>query len=156
MLCNQAGIDLIKEFEGCKLNSYQDQAGIWTIGYGTTGPFVTPNMTIEQATADAWLINHIDTVAAALTRMIKTPINENQFAALVSLAYNIGVGAFSNSSALGVLNEGYIDQVPAKMMLWDKITVGGQHIVDAGLVRRRQAEVNLYNTPVSSGVTTNV
>ena len=146
MQANALCISLVKEFEGCKLCSYQDQGGIWSVGYGTTGPFVTPNMKITQSTADAWLINHIDTVSAALTRMIKTPINENQFGALVSLAYNIGIGHFASSSALALLNEGFLEQVPSHIALWNKVN----DVVNTGLVRRRAAEIALWNTPVSA------
>jgi lysozyme len=81
--------------------------------------------------------------------MIKLPINQNQFDSFCSLAFNIGQTAFANSSALAMFNEGFTDLVPAKIALWCKITdpTTGEKIIDAGLVRRRSAEIVLYNTP---------
>src|SRR5690606_2615038 len=72
-----------------------------------------------------------------------------QFDALVSLAFNIGIGAFSGSSALRELNAGRIANVPAKMQLWNKITVGGKKVVSNGLVRRRAAEAALFTMDVA-------
>ena len=146
MQCNQAGLDLIKSFEGCRLTSYQDQAGLWTIGYGHCTPAVTEGLTITQDQADNWLASDVSNTAASLSRMIKVAVNGNQFSALCSLAFNIGTGHFAGSSALALLNEGYIDQVPGHMELWNKVN----GVTDAGLVRRRIAEAALFQTPIES------
>ena len=148
MQCNQAGVDLIKSFEGCELTAYADQGGVWTIGYGTTGPFVTPGLTITQEQADNWLTAKIQSVAASLSRMITLPLNENEFSALCSWAYNVGIGSVANSTLLKELNEGDVDEVPNQLMLWNHV----DGVINQGLVRRRAAEVDLWNLPVDAPV----
>ena len=150
MFCSPNGIALIKSFESCKLCTYKDQAGINTIGWGQTGPFVTPELTITQDQADAWLSQHVDTVATGLSRMIHTPLNQNQFDALCSWAYNVGLGNAASSSIIMLINQGHLSMVPAHLMQWNKITVDGQKIPDAGLTRRRLAEVDLFNASVQA------
>lgn len=143
---NIACVNLIKEFEGCKLTAYPDQGGRYTIGWGTAAPWVTEGMTCTQQQADAWLMQDVQNVAAALSRMIKVIVNENKFSALVSWAYNCGLGNAANSSLIARLNEGHPEEVPAQLERWNK--VGG--VIDAGLVRRRAAEVALWDTPVTA------
>jgi lysozyme len=147
-MINQAGIDLIKRWEGCKLKAYKDVAGIWTVGYGLTSGAgfieVGPDTVLTQEEADWYLEKVVDDFASKISPMITAPINENQFAAFVSLAYNIGVGAFQKSSALRRFNAGQIMEVPAAMRMWKK--AGGK--VVQGLVNRREAEVKLFLTPV--------
>lgn len=144
MQCNAAGIELIKIFEGFRETAYQDQNGRWTIGYGCAQSFVCEGMTCTDLQAAQWLAQDVQNVAAALTRLIKVPVNENQFAALCSLAYNIGTGNFSNSSTLGVLNQNDFVDVPIRIQLWNR--AAGK--IDPGLVRRRAAEVELWNLPI--------
>lgn len=148
MQCGAAGIALIKSFEGCKLCAYQDQGGVWSIGYGQTGPFVTEGLTIQQDQADAWLHQSVDTVAAGLSRMIKMVLNQNEFDALCAWAYNVGLGNASSSSVIALVNQGHLELVPSHLAQWNKITVNGQKVADAGLTRRRAAEIALYNTPM--------
>jgi lysozyme len=150
MQCGAAGIALIKSFESCRLEAYLDQDGIPTIGWGQTGPFVQMGMTITQDQADAWLLQMIQSNSAAMNRMIRIAVNQNQYDALSSLVYNIGLGDFSSSSTLALLNQGDFADVPYHMSLFNKITdpATGQKIVDLGLVRRRAAEVSLFNTPI--------
>jgi lysozyme len=147
-MINQAGIDLIKRWEGCKLKAYKDVAGIWTVGYGLTSRAgfieVGPDTVLTQEEADWYLEQVINDFASKIAPMITAPINENQFAAFVSLSYNIGVGAFQKSSALRRFNAGQIMEVPAAMRMWKK--AGGK--VVQGLVNRREAEVKLFLTPV--------
>lgn len=147
-MINQAGIELIKRWEGCKLKAYKDVAGIWTVGYGLTSRAgfieVGPDTVLTQEEADWYLEKVVDDFASKISPMITAPINENQFAAFVSLSYNIGVGAFQKSSALRRFNAGQIMEVPAAMRMWKK--AGGK--VVQGLVNRREAEVKLFLTPV--------
>ena len=139
------GLDLIKRFEGCKLTSYQDIGGVWTIGWGTTGPSVGPNLTITQAQADSWLQTHVDQFAAQVTDLLKVSVNQNQFDALVSFSYNIGVTAFQGSTLLRLLNNGADSSVVASEFLrWTK--VDGKII--EGLKNRREAERELFLTKV--------
>lgn len=149
MNVNQATIDLIKEFEGCKLKAYKCPAGIWTIGYGTTaaaGVGVEPaeGMTITKEEAEWYLEKAVSDFAFSISKFITAPINENQFGAFVSLAYNIGINAFKRSSALRHFNSGKIEKVGPSIKLWKK--ANGK--VLNGLVRRREAEVALFMTLV--------
>jgi len=150
MNINKATIDLVKEFEGCKLTAYRDAVGVWTIGYGTTaraglGIIPTGGMTITQAEADQLLADGLNKFADQIRPMIEADLNDNQFGACVSLAYNIGAHAFSTSSALKHINAGG-DYAKAadSLLLWNK--AGGKTL--KGLVRRREAERKLFLTPV--------
>ena len=147
-MINQATVDLVKRFEGLRLTAYQDSVGIWTIGYGTTaaaGVGIAPKagMTITEAQAEAYLRAGLEKFAAQIRPMIKVPVTPNQFGACLSLAYNIGPGAFARSSVLRHLNAGNLERAKASFALWNK--AGGK--VLAGLVRRRAAEAALFSTP---------
>ena len=149
MNINKATIDLVKEFEGCKLTAYRDAVGVWTIGYGTTaraglGIIPTAGMTITQAEADQLLADGLNKFADQIRPMINADLNDNQFGACVSLAYNIGAHAFSTSSALKHILAGDYDKAANAILLWNK--AGGK--VLKGLVRRREAERKLFMTPV--------
>jgi lysozyme len=149
-MINQAGLDLIKRWEGCKLKAYKDVAGVWTVGYGLTSRAgfieVGPDTTLTQEEADYYLEKVVADFANKIRPMITAPINENQFSAFVSLAYNIGVGAFKKSSALKRFNAGEVSRVPDAMRMWKK--AGGK--VVQGLINRRNAEVELFLTPVAT------
>lgn len=148
-MINQAGMNLIKQWEGCKLKAYKDVAGVWTVGYGLTSRAgfieVGPDTVLTQDEADWYLEQVVDKFASDIRPMIAGQINENQFAAFVSLAYNIGVGAFKRSSALKHFNAGRIELVPDAMRMWKK--AGGKTV--QGLINRREAEVALFLKPVS-------
>lgn len=147
MNINQATIGLIKEFEGFEAKAYKCPAGVWTIGYGTTaaaGVGIVPEagMVIGKTEAEVYLHAALDKFSNQIASAIKAPINENEFGAFVSLAYNIGAGAFKKSSALRHFNAGDKDKAADALMLWNK--AGGK--VLAGLVRRRTAERTLFLT----------
>lgn len=148
MTVNQATIDLIKRWEGCKLKAYKCPAGVWTVGYGLTSRAgfieVGPNTTLTQEEADWYLERVVSDFAEKIRPMITAPITENQFGAFVSLAYNIGVGAFQKSSALRRFNAGDLTKVPDAMRMWRK--ANGK--VVQGLVNRRESEIKLFLTPV--------
>lgn len=151
MTINKAGLALIKEFEGFRANAYLDPVGIPTIGYGTTsaagvGITVKLGMRISEAQAEMYLSAAINKFAAQIDPLIKVPINENERAAFLSLAYNIGPGAFAKSSALRKFNEGDKQGAADAILLWNK--AGGR--VLAGLNRRRDAERALFLSPVIS------
>jgi lysozyme len=149
-MINQAGIELIKRWEGCELKAYKDVAGVWTVGYGLTSGAgfieVGPDTVLTQEEADWYLEQVVDKFAADIKPFITAEINENQFAAFVSLAYNVGVGGFKKSSALRHFNAGNLDKVPAAMRMWNK--AGGKTV--KGLINRREAEIQLFLTPVTA------
>ena len=155
MTVNQATIDLIKEFEGCKLQAYQCSAGVWTIGVGTTaaaglGIIPAKGMTITQERAEDLLKQGVNKFAAQVDALITTKVNANEFGACVSLAYNIGPNAFAKSTVLRELNANNRDKAAAAFQLWNK--AGG--VVSKGLISRREAEKQLFLTPVTADMHT--
>lgn len=153
---NQRTINLIKEFEGFRAEAYRDAAGVLTIGYGTTaaadvGIVPVPGMTITKAEAEWYLQKAVNKFAGQVEAMLTAPANDNQFGAFVSLAYNIGPGAFSRSSALRRFNEGKTALAAEAILAWNKATVNGRKQVLRGLARRREAEKALFLSPVIGG-----
>jgi lysozyme len=137
----RAGLPLIKLFEGCKLTAYLCPANVWTIGWGrTTG--VKRGQTITQAQADRWLEEEYDAFERQVRASVKVPINENQLGALVSFAYNVGIGALRSSTLLRLLNAGDYTGASAQFARWNK--AGGR--VLRGLTRRREAEAKLFKS----------
>ncbi len=94
------GMNHIKNWEGLRLKAYKCPAGVWTIGYGHTGPDVKPGGTITQAQADALLDKDTDDAESAVNTLVKVPLSQNQFDALVSFVFNTGIGSFKNSTLL--------------------------------------------------------
>ena len=136
---NASGVNLIKSFEGLRLKAYQDAVGVWTIGYGTTRG-VKPGQEISEAQAEALLKTDLNRFEQAVNQAVRVPINDNQFAALVSFTYNVGSGALRSSTLLRKLN--YRDTYGAanEFPRWNR--AGGR--VLAGLTRRRNAERALF------------
>jgi lysozyme len=146
------GIRLIKEFEGCRLTAYLDELAkppVWTIGYGHTRT-AREGLTISQDAADRLLRADIGHFAYGVTKACAVTPNPNQFAAMTSLAFNVGLGNFSRSSVLRFHNEGKFAEAAAAFSMWNK--AGGK--VRAGLTRRRAAEAALYLEPVDGSVQT--
>lgn len=141
---SQDGINLIKQFEGCKLTAYQDSVGIWTIGYGTTkinGRPIQPGQTITQAEADKLLTDHISSqVKPSVSSKIKAPITQSMFDALCCFTYNLGGGALGRSTLATDLNAPNYETAASDFMMYNK--AGGN--VLAGLTKRRQAEQTLF------------
>ena len=138
------GIALIKRFEGCRLTAYKCSAGVWTIGYGHTSG-VHSGQVITQAQADALLRQDLEKFERYVNSTAYVPItaqlNDNQFAALVSFAFNCGQGKLKRLCA-----GRNTAQIAAAMPQYCKAT--GRK--SPGLVQRRAAEVALFNTPVSA------
>ncbi|MBS0644383.1 MAG: lysozyme [Acetobacteraceae bacterium] len=144
---NEAGIDLIKEFEGCKLTAYQDVKGIWTIGVGHIRG-VTQGMQITMAQADQFLRDDLAGAEAAVNRGVgSAPTTPNQFAAMVSLCFNIGSGGFADSTVLRQHRAGHFQAAADAFLMWNKATINGVLQPVAGLTRRRTAEKDLYLKP---------
>lgn len=137
---------LLKRLEGCRLTAYRDQAGVWTVGYGHTGPEVRAGLVWTQAQADAQLDHDLQRFILGVQAMVGSePLTDNQFSALVIFAFNVGLVALHGSTALRDVRSGRLARVPAALMLWNEIRdKSGVHVVDAGLVKRREAECNLW------------
>lgn len=149
-MINQETIDLIKEFEGLRLDAYPDPATGGepiTIGYGTTaaaGVGIVPKlgMRITSADAEEYLRRAVEKTATQIRHMIKVPVSDNEFGACLSFTYNLGPGNFAKSSILRLLNAGNKAGAAASFAKWNK----ANGVVMAGLVRRRAAETHLFLT----------
>lgn len=142
MVVNDRGVDIIKEFEGLRLTSYLCPAGVWTVGYGHTGPDVYKGLSITRETAEDLLRGDLLYFEHGVDSLIETA-TENEFSAMVSLAFNIGLGNFKKSSVLKYHNLGKRAQAANSFLLW--IKGGGRQL--PGLIRRRNAERSLYLMP---------
>lgn len=142
MKTSQAGIDLIKSFEGCSLVSYPDPgtgAEPWTIGYGHTGG-VRKGDVVTSTEAENILINDLHSAEHCIDEAVRVPLTSNEHAALVSFVFNCGCTAFRGSTLLKKLNANDYAGAANEFQKWNKS--GGN--VMAGLTRRREAEANLF------------
>jgi lysozyme len=145
---SRVAIELIKRFEGYRQTAAQLPDGRWTIGHGHT---LTARQGAQVSTddAEALLIYDLITVTHALNEAVFAPLNQNQFDALSSFVFNVGLDSFHQSSVLKRLNEGDAIRAACAMELWRKAMVGGDRIVVDALVRRRAAEKALFLTPLA-------
>lgn len=141
------GLDLIKSFEGLRLSPYYDTVGVATIGYGTTiydngsrVKITDPSISEERATA--LLHFGLKSAISAVNNSVTTILTQNQFDALCCFVYNVGSGNFKSSTLLKVINGAVDGDVAAQLLRWNK--AGG--VESKGLTRRRQAEIDLYNS----------
>jgi lysozyme len=149
--CSDDGLDLTKKFEGCELTAYQDQVGVWTIGYGHTGSGVVSGLTVTQDQANALLVSDIAAAVSYVNQVVTVPLKQYQFDALVDFAFNLGRAALGSSTLLRLVNTGDFAGAAAQFPLWDH--AGGQ--VVPGLLRRRQAEQVMFEGPSSGGNNSN-
>ena len=139
------GLELIKQFEGFSSKIYLDSAGLKTIGFGH---LILPSETssfqngVTEADATTLLKKEIEVAEQAVSRLITSPINQNQFDSLVSFTFNLGSAAFQRSTLRAKINREEHEQVPREFMRW--VYAGGIKIL--GLIRRRRAEAELYGS----------
>ena len=139
MQISEKGLALIKEWEGCRLDSYRDGGGVLTIGFGHTGPDVKPGMTITQFEADELL--RMDVEDHDITDLLDgVPTTQNQFDAMTSLAFNIGLTRFDNSTVRKRHKLGNRIGAANAFLLWHF----DNGVPVKGLMRRREAERKLY------------
>ena len=141
MKTSEVGVELIKEFEGCKQVAYQDSVGVWTIGYGHTKDVYEGQLAIKK-TIERWLQEDLEEFESYVSKLVKVELNQNQFDALVAWTYNLGPTNLKESTMLRKLNYGDYESVPDEMRRWNK--AGGE--VLNGLVSRRDAEANLFSS----------
>lgn len=137
---NQAGVDLIKSFEGLRLSPYKDPVGLLTVGYGHLIKNGEHFGTLTEAEAEALLRADLHDAEAAVERLIKVPLTGNQHAALASFAFNLGEGNLAKSTLLRKLNAGDYAGAGFEFLKWNK----AKGRVLPGLVRRRRAEMELF------------
>ncbi|MBB5520080.1 lysozyme [Amphiplicatus metriothermophilus] len=165
-----AGLALIKRFEGLRLEAYRDAAGVWTIGYGHTSKALDaaaeaatgeqrPRFSIEkgrvvidEADAEALLRADAGRFEQAVRAAVAVPLEQHEFDALVSLAFNIGAAAFAGSTVVKRLNRGDRAGAAEAILWWDKARINGKYRRVEGLARRRAAERALFlgANPVSN------
>jgi lysozyme len=144
MRMTDEGLALIRESEGFRAKAYRDPVGVWTIGFGHTSaagpPQVFEGLTITPEQGRKILARDVEMFALGVAKALRAPVTDNEFSALVSFAYNVGLGAFQRSSVLRAVNAGDREAVPRRLQLWVK--AGGR--VFPGLVKRRAAEAALF------------
>ena len=137
-------LNIIKEFEGLRLEAYDDGVGVMTIGYGTTrypdGTRVKRGDKITLEQAEEYLRHDLRQFEVDVNNLVKVPLTQNQFDALTSIVYNIGSGAFSKSTLLKKLNERDYKGAADQFLVWNK--AGGRTL--QGLVNRRTRERQLF------------
>lgn len=141
MTLSDAGLAFIKGFEGYRSQAYKDSNGLYACGYGHTSG-VTATTTCTEEVASDWIQQDTGYAQTAINLHVDVPLTQNQFDALVSFAYNLGVSAFVTSTLLKMVNASDFTSATAQFAFWDHID--GVEI--AGLERRRQAEAALFGS----------
>jgi lysozyme len=139
----ELAIPFIKKYEDCRLKAYPDPGtggDPWTIGFGSTGPGINPGTIWTQEQADSRFLEDVNEFAAEVAELVKVPTEPYQMAALISLAYNIGMTAFRKSTLLKLLNQGHYAEAGKQFPRWNR--AGGR--VMRGLTNRRNAEAALF------------
>ncbi len=146
------GMRLLLEFEGKhkkiadgRYKAYKCPAGVWTLYAGLTKG-IKEGMICTESEGERMLRRELVIYEDAIERLVKVPLNQNQFSALTLLVFNIGVGAFQKSTLLKLLNEGKYSAAAGQFERW--VNGGGRKL--PGLVRRRKAEAALFMTPVAN------
>lgn len=145
MKISQAGIDFIIKHEGFELEPYQDAAGLWTVGCGHLFTKGEPIEKITEEKAYELLKEDLKIVEDAINKYFKKfPLTQNQFDALCSLYFNIGIGRITSSSVFRLWQDGKIEDAAEAFLLWNKITKNGVKVVSEGLAKRRTNEMELF------------
>lgn len=139
---DDSGKKFIEKNEGLRLTAYQDGGGIWTIGYGHTGPGVVRGLVVTVAGAIKFLEQDLVAAVVNVNRLVKVGLSQSQFDALVDFTFNLGVKALANSTLLKKLNAGDYAGAAAEFIKWDHI---GSKVV-SGLLIRRQGEEALFES----------
>lgn len=138
-------LSLVEKFEGCELQSYQDDGGVWTIGYGHTRN-VYQGMKITLEEAEQYAAEDLQVAENCVNRLVSVSLTQGEFDALTDFVFNLGCVAFQNSTLLKLLNNREYNSAALQFARWDRC--GGS--VVAGLLRRRIAEENLFEGKASA------
>lgn len=142
MTYSDAGLKMTEKFEGLELNAYQDQVGVWTIGYGHTGSDVFGGLTITQDQAEQLLASDVAASVTCVNNAVTVDLTQNQFDALVDFVFNLGCASLHSSTLLRFVNNSNFASAAPEFLRWDH--AGGKVI--PGLLARRQAEMTLFQT----------
>lgn len=150
MTTSQSGINFIKKYESLKTTAYQDACGIWTIGYGHTGTVdgreIKSGIKISGDKALELLEDDIQQKEKYVDKYVKVTLLQGMYDALVSFAFNVGTGAFKESTLLELLNKSLYMDASNELLKWNKGTVNGKKVVLSGLTKRRIAEQKMFLT----------
>lgn len=145
MKTSQAGIDLIHSFEQLRLKAYPDPGSKdgkpYTVGWGSTGSDIGPGTLWTKEKADQRFASDLSKFEQAVSLLVKVPLTQYQFDAIVSFTYNLGIGSLKSSTMLKMLNEGDYSNAGLQLLRWTK----NDGVEMAGLVRRRKAELKMFN-----------
>lgn len=139
MVFNEAGLALVKKFEGLRLKAYQDGVGLWTIGYGHRHDVQEGDIITEQD-ADQFLTQDLSLISGQVKRVLEKTLSNNQFSALVSFTFNVGIGNFAQSTLLKLIHAEKIYEAADQFLVWH---YAGEES-EPGLVQRRSAERELF------------
>ena len=143
MKLGERGAELIKNYEKCVLRAYLPTPDdVWTVGWGHTGSDVIEGTVWTQEQADESFLRDVERFEVCVNKAVTVPLQQNEFDACVSLAFNIGCAAFGKSTLVRLLNESDYDGAEAQFARWNK--QAGKEL--AGLTRRRTAEAALFET----------
>ena len=134
------GIEMIKEFEGLRLESYQDSVGVWTVGWGHTGKHVHEGMHITEKEAEQLLVQDLERFERCVGHMASIPLTQGQFDALISFSLNLGCQALKKSTLLKRINKHRFAEAAGEFHRWNH---AGGHVL-AGLTRRRKNEKEMF------------
>lgn len=150
MSINEAGLALLRKFEGLRLSPYQDQAGVPSCGYGHTQGVTMDMPPITEDVAERFLLQDVRQAEVGVRCLVSVPLNDNQLSALVCFVFNVGAGKLRGSKTIDVLNRRCYLEFADRMLLWDKVRDAktGEFVESAGLKARREAERALFLTPV--------
>ena len=145
--------NFIKNQEGLRLNAYLCPAKVWTIGFGHTGSEVVKGLVITREQAEKYFNQDIAIHENNVSRLVKVPLNQNQFDALVSFEYNVGYGQFASSTMLKLLNAGKYNEAAAQFGRWVYSTTKQSDgtfktVALPGLIKRRRMEMEMFKKPV--------
>lgn len=147
MVTSDEGIALIKAFEGFQAHPYRDTGGLWTVGYGhkvVSGDGVVINDYITPVQGTSLLRHDVAVAEIVVNKLVKVPLNQNQFDALVSFTYNLGGGNLLKSTLLKVLNAGDYDRAASEFLKWDYVAGAPNEAI----ANRRRKESTLFSTGV--------
>lgn len=143
MILSEKGRKFIQNFEGLRLEAYLCPSGVWTIGFGhTAGVKKGQKITLQQA--ESFFNKDIFSFENAVNTLVKVPLTQGQFDALVSFAFNCGIGNFRSSTLLKLLNQGDYKGAGEQFLVWNKIKKNGKLLSCEGLTNRRKAEKEMF------------